>query len=209
MLSVDANRCAVLVVDMQNDFCHPDGHYGRDGMDVSPFMAVVDPVSRLVSRARSAGATIAFTRLVYDSVNGAIEDRHVIKPRNWIPKGRRLQPGSWGSAILDTLAPASSDIIIDKPAYSAFEATSLDDILRQRAISTIILCGVVTYACVLATAFSAFDKGYDVVLASDAAGSWSNELGDAASRIVDLLMGQSMPGDDIALIGEGRRTAQG
>ena len=54
--------------------------------------------------------------------------------------------------------------------------------LRQRGVTTLIMCGVVTYACVLATAFAGFDKGFDVVLASDATGSWSDELGEARGR---------------------------
>lgn len=209
MISIDPNRCAVLAVDMQNDFCHRDGHYGRSGEDISQFVATIDPVARLIVRARNAGATIAFTRLVYDSAAGAIEQRHTIKPRNWIPKGRRLQPGSWGASVIDALTPAPGDIVVDKPAYSAFEATDLETLLRQRGVTTLILCGVVTYACVLATAFSGFDKGFDVLLARDATGSWNNELGEATCRIVDLLMGQSVTCNEIEFANAGKRAARG
>jgi len=209
MISIDPNRCAVVAVDMQNDFCHRDGHYGRSGENISKFVAAIDPVSGLITRARSAGATIAFTRLVYDPKAGAIELRHAIKPRNWIPKGQRLRPGSWGAAVIDALAPRAEDIIVDKPAYSAFEATDLEGRLRQRGVTTLILCGVVTYACVLATAFSAFDKGFDILLARDAIGSWNDELGDATCRIVDLLMGQSLTCDEIKFVAADKRVARG
>lgn len=209
MVSIDPSKCAVLAVDMQNDFCHRDGHYGRSGEDISRFVETIEPVARLVAKARDAGAAIAFTRLVYDPAAGAIEERHTIKPRHWIPKGRRLQPGSWGVAVVDALAPLPDDIVIDKPAYSAFEATDLEARLRQRGVTTLIICGVVTYACVLATAFAAFDKGFDIVLAKDATGSWNDELGDATTRIVDLLMGQSVPINDIAFASTDRRTAHG
>ena len=95
-----------------------------------------------------------------------------------------MQPGSWGAAIVDALAPLPDDIVVDKPAYSAFEATDLEARLRQRGVTTLIVCGVVTYACVLATAFAAFDKGFDVLLARDATGSWNDELAqlDVANR---------------------------
>lgn len=209
MIAIDPGRCAVLAVDMQNDFCHRDGHYGRAGEDISRFIATIEPVAALIARARSAGATIAFTRLVYDTTTGTIEQRHTIKPRNWIPKGRRLEPGTWGADVIDVLAPAANDIVIDKPAYSAFEATDLETQLRQRGVTTLILCGVVTYACVLATAFSAFDKGFDVLLARDATGSWNDELGDATCRIVDLLMGQSVPCHDIEFTPATKRAARG
>ena len=72
-----------------------------------------------------------------------------------------------------------------------------------------ILCGVVTYACVLATAFSAFDKGFDILLARDAIGSWNDELGDATCRIVDLLMGQSLTCDEIKFVAADKRVARG
>src|SRR5262249_36034718 len=138
MISINPSQCAVLVVDMQNDFCHRDGHYGKSGEDISQFVAAIDPVARLIARGRSAGATIAYTRLVYDSSAGTIEQRHAIKPRNWIPKGRRLEPGSWGAAVIDALTPASDDVVVDKPAYSAFEATDLEMLLRRRGVTTLV-----------------------------------------------------------------------
>jgi nicotinamidase-related amidase len=209
MVSIDPSECAVLAVDMQNDFCDREGHYGRAGEDVSRFVATIDPVQRLIARARGAGATIAFTRLVYDPTKGAIEERHKIKPRHWIPKGRRLQVGSWGAAIVDPLAPRPGDIVVDKPAYSAFEATDLEARLRQHGVTTLIVCGVVTYACVLATAFAAFDKGFDILLAKDATGSWNDELGDATTRIVDLLMGQAVLSSEVEFATTTPRTARG
>lgn len=208
MLLIDPDRCAVLAIDMQNDFCHRNGHYSRAGQDVSRFEATVAPVARLVERARKAGAMIVHTRLVYDPAVGAIEERHTIKPRYWIPKGQRLQPGTWGAAVVDALAPMPHDLIVDKAGYSAFEATDLEVKLRQRGVTTLIVCGVVSYACVLATAFTGFDKGFDVVLARDATASWSDDLGDAAARVVDLLMGQSLASDEIEFAAAERRAAQ-
>lgn len=199
MPTLIAKQCAVLVVDMQNDFCDREGHYGRAGNDISSFVAAIEPVLLLLAKARAAGATVAYTRLVYDSAAGAIEDRHVIKPRRWIPRGQRLQSGSWGAAIVDRLAPEADDIVVDKAGYSAFEGTDLESRLRSRGVTTLIVCGVVTYACVLATAFAAFDRGFDVVLASDATGSWSNDLAKASSEIVDLLLGHAMRIDEIEL----------
>lgn len=199
MPALIAKRCAVLVVDMQNDFCHRDGHYARSGNDISSFSAAIEPVSRLIAKARNAGSSIAYTRLVYDEKAGAIEERHALKPRRWIPRGQRLRPGTWGAAISDPLTPASDDIVIDKTGYSAFERTDLEQRLRERGVTTIILCGVVTYACVLATAFTAFDRGFDVVLASDATGSWSGDLARASSEIVDLLLGHAARIDEIEL----------
>jgi nicotinamidase-related amidase len=197
MLKLDPLTTAVIVVDMQNDFCHAGGYYGAAGRDVSAHAAAIAPVASLIARARAAGSPIVFTRLVYDERAGAMEERHAIRPKRWSSSGKRLEPGSWGAAVVDELAPHSTDAIIDKPGYSAFEATNLERRLADLGIRAIVICGVVTYACVLATAFSAFDRGFDVVLATDAAGSWNAGLGHASADIVDLLLGHAVSIDDI------------
>jgi nicotinamidase-related amidase len=198
MLELDPATTAVVVVDMQNDFCHADGYYAKAGRDVSALAAAVAPVRALVERARDAGGTIVYTRLVHDSSRGAMEERHLLRPKRWTASGQRLLPGTWGADVVDALAPAGADIVIDKAGYSAFDATGLEQRLTERGIRTVVLCGVVTYACVLATGFSAFDRGFDVVLAADAAGSWNAALGHATSDIVDLLLGMSVAIGDVA-----------
>jgi nicotinamidase-related amidase len=200
MLNLNPATTAVVVVDMQNDFCHANGYYTKAGRDVSALAGAVAPVRALVERARAAGGTIVYTRLVHDSSRGAMEERHALRPKRWTASGKRLLPGTWGADVVDALAPAATDIVIDKTGYSAFDATALEQLLRERGIRTIVLCGVVTYACVLATGFSAFDRGFDVVLAADAAGSWSATLGHATSDIVDLLLGMSVLMADISFM---------
>src|SRR5215831_21067417 len=74
-IDVDPASAALIVVDMQNDFCSPDGYYATVGRDVSKLAASAGPVAALVARARQAGMTIVFTRLLHDPVRGAMEDR--------------------------------------------------------------------------------------------------------------------------------------
>lgn len=197
MIDVNPRTTALVVVDMQNDFCSTDGYYAKIGRDISKLADAAKPVAALISRARQAGMTVAFTRLLYDPAKGAMEDRHVIRPRRWSADGQRLIPGTRGADVIDDIAPREGDLIIDKVGYSAFEGTDLERQLRDRGIKTVIMSGVVTYACVLATAFSAFDRDFDVILATDAVGSWNNELGARTSDIVDLLLGVAVPGKDI------------
>jgi nicotinamidase-related amidase len=92
------------------------------------------------------------------------------------------------------------EIVVDKVGYSAFDDTDLEAELRARGVTTLILAGVVTYACVLATGFSAFDRGFDVLLATEAVGSWNAQLGTGTSEIVDLLLGHALPGERIELV---------
>ena len=198
-ISLDPASTALVIVDMQNDFCHPEGYYARVGRDVLPLNAAAAPIAKLLERARDCGTTIVFTRLVHDESRGAMEERHVLRPRRWTASGKRLLPGTWGAEVIDELAPRPGELVIDKAGYSGFDDTALEGELRSRGIRTVLLTGVVTYACVLATAFSAFDRGFDVLVASDAVGSWNETLGRDTHQIVDLLMGHAVPSDEIEL----------
>lgn len=178
-----------MVVDMQNDFCSPEGQYASVGRDVTALTAVVPAVRRVIELAREHDVPVIYTKLVYDDDHGAIEARHALKPARWTDSGRRLISGTWGAEIVDEVKPAPNDLVIQKHSYSAFEGTNLEHELNVRGITTLAMCGVVTYACVLSSMFSAFDKGFDVCLVSDASGSWKPTLGESSSEIVELLLG--------------------
>ncbi len=203
-VTVHAAHAALVVVDMQNDFCHADGYYARLGRDVSGLAAAVAPTAALLARARASGMTVAYTRLVHDPARGAMEQRHRIRPLRWSASGDRLLPGSWGSAVVEALSPRHDEIVVDKHGYSAFEGTGLDAALRARNVDTLVFAGVVTYACVLATAFAAFDRGFDVLLARDAVGTWVGSLGEATHDIVEFLLGRSVPSGRIAISEDAR-----
>lgn len=198
-MKLDPHTTALIVVDMQNDFCSREGHYGRSGANVEDFAAVIAPVGRMIDMARQHGATIVFTRLLY-APGSAMEDRHAIRPRRWSSRGARLVPGTWGGEVVEALKPQPDDIVVDKAGYSAFEGTGLEQVLRERGIRTLIMTGVVSYACVLATAFSAFDRNFDVVMVADAVASWGGRLQSESRDIVDLLLGQTIPASEIAFV---------
>lgn len=194
---LDPASTALIVVDMQNDFCHPDGYYGSIGRSVAEFKPAVEATQAMLERARSHAAKVVFTQLIHDEQLGAIEDRHRLKPRKWSASGTRLVPDTWGADIIDECRPLAGETVIRKHGYSAFEGTDLELDLRRAGVNTVLMCGVVTYACVLATSFSAFDKGFDVCLVADAVGSWSHPLGEDSKEIVELLMGRASPSAQI------------
>lgn len=198
-MRIDPSRTALVVIDMQNDFCDSAGYYARANRDISALTSTIKPVAGLLAKAREAGMVVAFTRLVHDETRGAMEQRHMLKPKRWTTRGERLRPGTWGAEVVDRLKPRAGEIIVDKIGYSAFDNTTLEREMRQRGVTTLILAGVVTYACVLATAFSAFDKDFDIILASDAVGSWNASLGSATADIVDLLLGHAVTADEIEI----------
>ncbi len=111
-------------------------------------------------------------------------------PAKWAGHAPRLVPGSWGAAIVDELAPRPGEYVVDKMEYSAFHGTSLEAILRRRGVESLILAGTVTYACVLHTAFDAFARDFDVVVAAEGVSCWAEDLREPTFRIIELLLGR-------------------
>ena len=196
-LSLDPASTALLVVDMQNDFCHPDGYYARNGRPAGPIAAAIEPIAGLLNVARDAGLATIFTRIVY-ATTADLADGHGVRPAAWSGSGVRLQVGSWGAEVVDQLRPLPGEPVVDKPAYSAFFETDLEQLLRARGIRTLLITGTVAYACVLHTAFDAFVRGFDVVLVEDAVSSWFDDLADASRRITQLLLGRSVSSRELA-----------
>lgn len=195
---LDPRQTALLVVDMQNDFCSADGYYAGVGFSMEPIRAIIPRLQRLVSAMRDAGATIVFTRLVHDPALPDVTERHAVLPPGWRATERRLVPGTRGAEIVDELRPAPGDVVVDKSGYSAFADTGLAVYLRRRGVQTVVLSGTVDYACVLHTAFDAFELDFDVLLAGDSTTGWDPALGPAARRILELLLGRVV--DDVALL---------
>lgn len=195
-LSLDPASTALLVVDMQNDFCHPDGYYAHNGRPAEPIAAAIEPIAGLLTAARGAGLTPIFTRIVY-TTTADLADGHGVRPAAWSGSGVRLQAGSWGAEIVDELKPQPDEPVVDKPAYSAFYETDLEQLLRTRGIRTVLITGTVAYACVLHTAFDAFVRGFDVVLVEDAVSSWFDDLADASRRITQLLLGRTVGSSEL------------
>lgn len=197
MLQLEARSSALLVVDMQNDFCDPRGYYATLDRPVEAIRSAIRPARNLVEQFRLVRAPVVFTRLLYDSRLPSVEDRHALLPRRWAAKDPRLRPGSWGCEIIAELAPEENEFVVDKPGYSAFYSTRLESILRQLGVTTLVIAGTTTHACVLTTAFDAFDRDFDIVVASDAVSTWLAHLQAAALEMVELLLGRSVPADQV------------
>ena len=126
-----------------------------------------------------------------------MEARHTLKPKTWTTSGDRLVDGTPGAQVVDRLTPGSGEIVVDKTGYSAFHNTDLEARLRERGVRTLLFTGVTTYACVLASAFAAFDRDFDVVFLTDMVASWKPALDEATFEIIDLLLGNAMASDAI------------
>ncbi len=166
MLDLAMQRPALIVIDMQNSFVHPDGAIAKMGLDMSACRAVVPVVKRLIDVAHEQGLPVIYTRLVFDSEFSNAGLLTTLFPG--IKDYNAMVAGSWDAEILDELAPAPGDYVVDKTRYSAFLKTNLDELLQELHADGVIMTGVTTNVCVESTARDAFQRDYHVVFVLDA-----------------------------------------
>jgi len=192
MPTFDAERTAVVVVDMQNGFCHPDGSLYAPGSE-----AVVDDVAALVADARGAGAQVVYTRDVHppEQFDGA---HYYDEFERW---GEHVLEGSWEAEIVDDLDVREADHVVEKHTYDAFHETELDGWLSARGIDDLVICGTLANVCVLHTAGSAGLRDYRPVLIEDAIGAIEDDHREYALDHADWLFGEVAAREDVAFGG--------
>lgn len=171
----ELGRSALLVVDMLNDFGHPDGAYLRHGAVCESFPAIVPRVKSLMEAAHSAGIpTISAHQVVYADASGrAVTGGGFQASRPWIEE-EGFRPGTWGTELLDELPRAV--FRVDKPRASAFLYTPLDVILKSLGTETVVIVGAYTNQCVVSTARDAWARDFRVVVVTDATAAFDVEL---------------------------------
>ncbi len=177
-LEVDLARSAIIVVDMQNDFCHPDGWLAHIGVDVTPARAPIAPINALLPKLRASDVPVIWLNWGNrpDLLNIPPGVVHIYKPHGTgvglgdpLPanKARVLERGSWAAAIVDELRVEVGDVHVAKHRFSGFQDTALDSILRNLRVDTLFFTGVNADQCVLCTLQDATFLGYDCVLIED------------------------------------------
>jgi nicotinamidase-related amidase len=174
----DLARTALIVIDMQNDFCHGNGWLASLGVDTQPLSALVAPLNRLTAALRQAQVPriwlnwgnrpdhLNISPALFHVYNGGGDGIGLGAPLP--PTGSKvLEVGQWGSAIVDELVVADDDIHVAKYRMSGFWDTPLDSILRNLRIDTLLFAGVNLDQCVLCTLQDANFLGYDCILLQD------------------------------------------
>ncbi|GAB6147468.1 cysteine hydrolase family protein [Stetteria hydrogenophila] len=150
-VELPARRTAVIVVDMQNDFVKEGGK-----LRVPTAEATVEPIRRLLERARRAGVRVFYT-----------QDTHYDGDPEFEIWGEHARHGTWGWEIVEELKPRPGDIVVQKTRYDGFYGTPLDDLLRVYGVEYTVIVGTVANICVLHTAASAALRWYKVVIPVD------------------------------------------
>lgn len=159
---VDRSRAALLVVDVQNDFCHHEGSIAARGFDVGPTQRMIPQLIELIEAARRARVPILYTRNEHDEWT----DTRAWQGRQAGGTHALCRTGSWGAEFYN-IAPAPDERVVVKHRYNSFLGTDLDMILRARGVDSVIFTGVATNICVESTARDAFARGYELVLVED------------------------------------------
>lgn len=181
-IEIDVGRTAVVMIDMQRDFLQPGGFGETLGNDVSRLAAAVGPCQALLDLARSNGILVVHTREGHrpdmSDVPKAKYERGAPSLRigDESPMGRILIRGEKGHDLIPELYPKEGEPVVDKPGKGAFYATDLHNILHNRGIENLIVCGVTTEVCVHTTVREANDRGYRCLVPGDCCASYFPEF---------------------------------
>jgi ureidoacrylate peracid hydrolase len=202
---IDPSQAALIVIDVQNDFCAAGGMMANEGFDVSEVQKMAARLPALLAAARSVGALVVFVRNVYSTNSRFSPSQN--KPANiylsdsWLEQAARRRKGSytrrqvctegsWEGDFYGDVRPLPGEPIVTKHRYSGFYNTDLDSILRVHGIRTIVLTGVATNVCVETTAREGFVRDYYVVFVADGTATYSIDDHNATLRNIDRFFGE-------------------
>lgn len=181
--ALEPSRTALLLVDLQNDFLHPQGAYARGGATSSDIAALPARLAPVVDAMRRAGGWVVSTHFTLVPGKGGepLIARHLRELRPFLGKGDFVA-GSFGHRLVDVLAPA--DIAVEKVAYSAFYQSRLEFVLRKAGIDTLVFAGIVTNGGVLATAQDAALREFRCKVLTDGCAAFSPAQHEAALTLL-------------------------
>jgi ureidoacrylate peracid hydrolase len=180
------HKAALVVVDLQNDYCHPDGVYPRNELTCFSMSSVVRATASAVRRAKQCSIPVIYLKMTWSTdANGyPVDSGLIVEYSRPFLRKEGLRRGTWGAELLSEL-PAG-DYEIEKTRYSGFHNTSLEPLLRGLGAETILLAGVVTNMCVEATARDAFHRDFRAVVLRDCVSGFSRELHDASLKTLEI-----------------------
>ena len=178
----DITKAALIVIDVQNDFCHSQGAFSKRKVDLSHVQKKVIPnLISFMNKCREYKLPIIFVRTIHSDWTNS--PSWLGRIGGMVEKIPICVPNSWGAEFYE-VEPKNSDHIVTKHRYSAFIGTDLDLILRSKGIETLLFSGTVTNVCVETTARDGFNLNYNVILIEDCCGAYFPE--EHASTITNI-----------------------
>jgi ureidoacrylate peracid hydrolase len=206
MTKVDPATTALVVVDIQNEFCADDGWYGTHGVDLAMMQRAAKSTVALLQEAREAGVRVVFVRATYD-------DHYINEPMRQLIRGfggddlvgKMCATGTYGADFY-LVAPDAGEPIVTKHRYSSFYGTELEVILDAWQIKTVMLAGVMTNVCIDAAARDANYRGFHVVVVEDCTGTCTAGREDVTAAdlhrhtlaTIEMTLGSVVSSDEVA-----------
>lgn len=189
-MNVSARETALVVIDMQNGFCHPDG-----SLYAPPSQEAIEPIASLVERARANEMQVVFTRDVHPPEQ--FDEAHYYDEfGRW---GDHVLENSWEAEIVDELEVCDEDHVVEKHTYDAFQQTEFDGWLSARQLKDLVFCGTLANVCVLHSAGSAGLRDYRPIIVEDAVGYITEEHREYALEHADWLFGEVVSADGLTI----------
>lgn len=198
-IRIDKEKTALLVIDMQNSYCHPEGSIGRNGYDSSMMNATIPKVKELLEVSRSNQILDIWT------IQNHYPDDQTRKNALITPHTHRWKAGppalkdTWDAEVVDELKEFIDDKaeLVTKHRFSAFLDTRLDTLLRMKGITTLIVTGVATTHCVETSVRDAYQRDYNVIVAEEAVAGLNKEDHDASLRLINKVFGLVLDNETI------------
>ncbi len=186
----DPVRTALIIVDVQNDFCSPEGSLGKIGNDVSAAVEMVPRLITLIDDARAADVPVIFIQTIHDPTNDSVYwlNRHSGDPDGERREGITCRTGTWGAEFYG-VAPLPGEIVVNKYRYSAFAGTNLELVLRTLQVESLLFTGVATEVCVESSLRDGLFAEHYVTLVEDCSASYSKAAHDATVENVGRSFG--------------------
>ncbi|MFT5173287.1 MAG: ureidoacrylate peracid hydrolase [Gammaproteobacteria bacterium] len=179
-------RTALIVIDAQNDFLHPEGWYASQGIDIEHMRRSIEPTAKLVAAARARRLPVIWTQHGFkDRSDGGI----FFEMRPLLADGG-LRTGTWGYAVLNGLGAEDDDWYIHKSRLSAFFGSNLEIVLSGMKIDTLLFAGVLTNQCVAATSKDAYYRDIKPIVVEQATGTTMPHLHDPAIEMIRVGWGE-------------------
>ena len=199
---VHPQHCALVVIDVQNEFCAPGGMMDSEGLPLGAVEAMARRIPETIDAARAAGATVVFVRNTYST-----GDNHYLSDV-WLEQATRRRAGSYtlrdvcvegsfGWRFFEGIEPLAGEPVVTKHRFGAFHATDLDVILRSRGVRTVVFVGVASNVCVETSAREAFLRDYYVVFASDGTATYDDASHRNTLVTIDRYFGEVVPLADV------------
>ncbi|KAB8126985.1 cysteine hydrolase [Gracilibacillus oryzae] len=193
MITLKPEETALIVVDVQNDFCHEDGSLAKTGANLEMVSSMMPPLKNVIEHAKEAGVSVIYIQTIHEESTDS---------KTWTNRFRNKEKpavcrkGSWGSEFYE-INPQADDIVVIKHRYSAFINTRLESVLKTKGIKSLLMTGISTNVCVESTARDGFMLDYQIVLLEDCCASFSRKAHEMTLINIRDFFGNVATSDEI------------